>query len=81
MEQWQDEFLGIIKRAGQNSEIRFLEGSLTAVSPLRFKPDIGTESIGAIYMQHVVDGAAVNDRVLAIQDNATKRVYVIGRVV
>lgn len=81
MEQWQDEFLNIIKRAGQNSEVRFLEGSLTSIAPLRFKPDVGTESVGAIYLKHVVDGAAVNDRVLAIQDVSTKRIYVIGRVV
>lgn len=81
MEQWQDELLGIMKAAGANSEVRFLEGALTSVTPMRFKPDVGTESIGAVYMQHVVDGAAVNDRVLAIEDTRTRRIYVIGRVV
>ena len=66
---WADELADLIKVKGANSEIRFLEGSLSSIIPFRFRADIGAgESgqlgeLGAVFLKSAVDGAAVGDLV------------------
>ena len=83
---WADELAELIKVKGENSEIRFLEGSLSSITPFRFRADIGAgESgqlgeLGAVFLKSAVHGAAVGDRVFGVQDMKTRRIYILGRI-
>lgn len=81
-EQWPDRFLQLIKDAGKNTDIRIWTGRITEVVPLRFTIDEEKDerSIPARFSVEVANGAAIGDRVLALQDVETQQFFVISRL-
>lgn len=81
-EQWPDRFLKLIKDTGKNTDIRIWTGRITEVAPLRFTVDEEKEdrNIPARFSVEVADGAAIGDRVLALQDVETQQFFVISRL-
>lgn len=79
--QWQDDLVDVIKEIGAQETIRLVEGSVSGVSPLRFRPSNGEGgAVDASWSHTVADDASTGDRVLALHDLTTQRVYVIARL-
>lgn len=81
MQQWQDRLNEHIQTRGKNVDVRLLEGIVTNLSPLRFRPSGSDRDVNASFAAHVTDGLQNGAVVLALQDMATRRIYVIARLV
>lgn len=78
---WEKELRNYIKDVGHNTDVRILEGVIKSTAPLTFQPDISTDVMNARFSESVATDAAVGQAVLAIQDMATRRCYVIARLI
>ncbi|MDA5561947.1 hypothetical protein PJK55_14505 [Exiguobacterium sp. MMG028] len=81
MQQWQDRLNRHIENIGKNTDTRLLEGVVTGLTPLRFRPSGSDRDVNASFAAHVTEGLQVGAVVLAAQDMATRRIYVIARLV
>lgn len=78
---WENELLKIMQEQGFNQDVRLVEGVISDLTPLSFQADSTKEPMNARFSKSVADDAAEGDLVLAIQDMATRRCYVIARLV
>lgn len=78
---WEKDMLKLMQEQGYNIDTRVLEGVISSTSPLTFRP-FGMESeMNARFAEHVADGAAEGQTVLALQDMTTRSCYVIARLI
>lgn len=78
---WGDQIIKAMQKQGYNQDVRLLEGSISNMDPLEFTPDLSGEPALARFSEAVANGAAEDQRVLALQDMTTQRIYVIARLV
>lgn len=78
---WENQFLKLMKDQGQNTDVRILEGTVTDLNPLSFKPDVSDREMNARFSEQVANGAFVGQQVLALQDMSTRRCYVISKLI
>lgn len=78
---WENQFLKLMKDQGQNTDVRILEGTVTDLNPLSFKPDVSDREVNARFSEQVANGAFVGQQVLALQDMSTRRCYVISKLI
>ena len=78
---WENQFLKLMKDQGQNTDVRILEGTVTDLNPLSFKPDVSDREMNARFSEQVANGAFIGQQVLALQDMSTRRCYVISKLI
>jgi len=77
---WVDDFNNHIRKQGKNTDVRLFIGVIASLTPLSVEVNDGT--VGAAeWVTSAANDAAVGNRVVLVQDMATRTFIVLGRLV